>query len=432
MTRGSLVLACLVGLLFRPAASQDVQRLYERGCAEADMVACNILGLLYEAGEGIPQNLARAAELYERACEGGELGGCTNLALMYQAGAGVAQDALRAASLYQRACDGGEMLGCDRLEALNQVNQGAAPPAGFLTAGRTADDESGEFLAEAIVELPDLGIRVVSDASGRVDLGTVTVGTHRVRAERVGYEMVDGELEVPGSAEFLILMSRARLSDMLAPGRIRGRVMGGGASGLSDVEITVLSSSSRQSRLSNPQGRFLFREVEPGLAELRFTRLGFAPRTAAVVVQPGGIVEITATMSTQAIELEPIEVTVGSRSLDQSGFYNRVERVQGRHFTRQDIEVINPVELTDMFVGLPGVSVLPGGQIESRRARTLSQISCVLTVYVDGVRSSETSLRQISLQEVEAIEAYDMASTPVQYRAAGAAFCGVILIWTRR
>ena len=111
MNRMSLLVVLLLGLLPRPVASQDTERLYQQACDDGDLVACNIFGLLYESGESVPQDPARAVVLFQRACEGGLLAGCTNLGSTYEVGAGVTQDLGRAVGLYQIACEGGEMVG---------------------------------------------------------------------------------------------------------------------------------------------------------------------------------------------------------------------------------------------------------------------------------------------------------------------------------
>ena len=129
---------------------------------------------------------ARCAGLYQIACEGGELVGCTNLGLMYAFGAGATLNLARAAGLYQTACEGGERLACSL----------RADAERFSRSGRVGDAESERPLSLAIVELPDLGIREVSDASGRIVLTGLLPGIHRLRVERVGYTVLDGELEV--------------------------------------------------------------------------------------------------------------------------------------------------------------------------------------------------------------------------------------------
>jgi len=107
MKRGSLFVVVFLGLL----ACQDVE-VYQQACDRGDMLGCNELGVRYGTGEGVTQNLARAATLYQQACDGGEMWGCVNLGAMYGTGEGVTRDPLRAIRLYEQACDGGQKWGC--------------------------------------------------------------------------------------------------------------------------------------------------------------------------------------------------------------------------------------------------------------------------------------------------------------------------------
>ena len=140
---------------------EEAMPLYQKACDGGEMAGCANLGVLYESGNGVPQDFERARVLYQKACDGGEMAGCASLSGMYWAGAGVAKnDALarifaqkacdcgfmegcvglgllfsgqgpirdisQARALFQKACDGGEMVGCDRLGELYRDGNGVA------------------------------------------------------------------------------------------------------------------------------------------------------------------------------------------------------------------------------------------------------------------------------------------------------------------
>ena len=318
----------------------------------------------------------------------------------------------------------------DNLRAMEQ-SVGLAGD-GFPRSGRVADAQTWAPLSGAIVELPELGIRMISDDSGRVDLGRLPTGRYRLIAERVGYHRIlEAELPVPWNEDFLILLDRDPSYDPLAQGRIVGQVREEGRRnrGVSDVEVTVLSPG-RAGTVTDGRGRFDLTDVEPGLVEVRFTRLGYAPRTTTLIVQPGGTVEINASMSTQPIELEPIEVTVRTVYLERNGFYRR-SRLWGKQFTRTDLDEINPTYLSDIFWRVPGVRVERRGFDAvpvSGRVTSMSLGSCVLQVYVDGVRSLDADVDRFAPEWISAMEVFHGISTPIQY---GANSCGAVLIWTR-
>jgi len=433
----------LLTLLPAAVASQNTERLYQQACDDGDLIACNVFGLMYELGEGVPQDLSRAAGLYQRACEGGELVGCTNLGLLYEVGAGVVRDLARARGLYEVACEGGEMLACESREAVDEAT-GSLAEDRFMKAGRIADTETGAALGDAVIQVPDLDIVVISDVEGRFDLIGLPAGRYPIKAERLGYEPLEGELEVPGQPEFLVVLTPAEVVDAEEPGQVVGRVMTNEDQALADVAITVLGQP-RAGTLSNQQGRFTVRDVEPGLIEVRFARLGYAPRTATLILQPGRTVEVAPTMVTQPIELEPIQVTVRSRFLDQNGFYQRSEQAMGTQFTAREIEAVNPNTISDVIRGrVPGVRIRVGaygpagvsagpaqGSISQAITRGIGGF-CVMGVYRDGVpEKQDLDLDQIPPEQIEAIEVFTGLEVPVQY-SSGANGCGVILIWTRR
>jgi hypothetical protein len=410
-----------------PAGAQSAIDRDEEACDGGQVGACALLGLMLERGAGVPRDVARAATLYERACDGGELRGCTNLGLLLESGTDVPRDRDRAATLYRRACDAGEALGCDLLQALEQT----AAPRVFSKVGRVEDDASGDPLAEALVEVPGLGIRAISDASGRVDLGRLPEGRHGLTVQRFGFELVGGEIEVPGNAEFVVRLPRAAYDDPTAPGRIIGRVLGeGAAQGLANVEVTAGDGAART--LSNAQGTFTLDDVAPGLIEVRFAQLGFAQGATRVVVQPGGTVEVTATLSAEAIELEAIDVTVRSNFLERSGFYSRSRQGWGTQYGPEDIARIDPHWTSDLVRRVPGVTVRMGrGGVmyaESRRGSTFSLGPCRLPVYVDGIVAFDPDLDDLPPHWIEAMEIYHGVGTPIQFGNG----CGAILIWTNR
>ena len=324
------------------------------------------------------------------------------------------------------------ILACPLADNLRAMDQAVGlADDGFPRSGQVADAETRTPLSGAIVELPELGIRVISNELGRVDLGRLPTGRHRLTAARVGYDGIGvGELPVPWDEDFLILLDRDPTYDPLVPGRIVGRVTEEGRDrGVSDVEVTVLSPA-RAGTVTDGRGRFDLRDLEPGLIEVQFTHLGYASRTTTLIVQPGRTVEINASMSAQPIELEPIEVTVRSAYLERNGFYRR-SRLWGKQFTRTDLDEINPTYLSDVFWRIPGVTVERRGfdaVAVSGRVTSLSFGSCVLPVYVDGVRSFDADLDRFPPEWIGAMEVYHGISTPIEY---GFQSCGVVLIWTR-
>src|SRR5262249_35230744 len=85
------------------AALREWQPYAEKGDAHAQYN----LGLLYASGQGIPQDLQKAAEWYRKAAEQGVSAAQYNLGVMYANGQGVKKDPQQAANWFQKAADQG-------------------------------------------------------------------------------------------------------------------------------------------------------------------------------------------------------------------------------------------------------------------------------------------------------------------------------------
>lgn len=86
--------------------------LYRQGC-EADLqLACVGLGRLMANGEGVPQDDAGALKLFEQACTAGQGSGCTAWGQMLEGGFGAEVDVAEAFARYRLGCEGGDPDGC--------------------------------------------------------------------------------------------------------------------------------------------------------------------------------------------------------------------------------------------------------------------------------------------------------------------------------
>jgi TPR repeat protein len=88
-------------LLTTTLAAQTLTDLQRRAAA-GDHEAQTVLGTLYETGDGVPLDPARALRLYREAAAAGHVGAQINLATMYLEGAGVKKDAVAAVQWFTR------------------------------------------------------------------------------------------------------------------------------------------------------------------------------------------------------------------------------------------------------------------------------------------------------------------------------------------
>lgn len=239
-----------------------------------------------------------------------------------------------------------------------------------------------------------------------------------------------------------------------APGLIVGRIIDQGSRRpISGVSVAVGDSTVRA--ISDEQGRFAVDGAPPGPLQLTFSMIGYTRRTESLTVRPGATQEIEVTLSREAIQLDPIDVSVRSGWLESSGFYEReTSNPSGTFIDKDEIEQRNPRQLTDMLRGVPGLRTvyLDAGRIHVRfnreagndvlafeqdpDAETLP--GCEPDLYLDGILYREraaassgprvTGFNIVDVGLVEGIEAYSGPNAPLQYQHV----CGVILIWTSR
>jgi hypothetical protein len=374
-----------------------------------------------------------------RSCEGGEIASCTVLGLIYESGAAGTRDVPRALELYQRACDAGLAEGCTRVALVQTAPADTVRGDDRMRWGHVADAATGAPIAEAVVEIPRLGLRVLADEAGRVVLGPLPQGRYEVFAGRMGYMRLDGELPVPWDTDFLMLLESNAADEESTLGRIVGRIVDEATGqGMPNVDIT-LGGEEPRNYVSGPDGRFAIPGLDPGTMELTFAHIGYQSRTTSVDVAAGTVLEVRASLATQPIQLEPIEVRVGSRYLERSGYYRRSVVAIGTQYSRRDIVDMNVATMSQIIQRTPGVTtgVVRGRTlVYSGRAGTrLDEATCRVRLYLDGVAMHDWDLEFLRPDDVEALEIYHGASTPIEYQHLrdpdGVYPCGVVLIWTR-
>ncbi len=74
---------------------------------DGNAAAQNLLGIMYEKGQGVPQDNALAVKWYKLAAAQGELFAQRNLGVMYYKGTGMAEDVLRAQMWFTIASQAG-------------------------------------------------------------------------------------------------------------------------------------------------------------------------------------------------------------------------------------------------------------------------------------------------------------------------------------
>lgn len=180
---------------------------------------------------------------------------------------------------------------------------------------------------------------------------------------------------------------------------------------------------------SDSLGAFAISSVEAGIYTLRIRGFGYQDISRDFELADRAELELTAALVPEAVDLDPIVVTVERREVGpMRDFERRRTRGIGSFITRDDIERRRPHRVSDLFRSMAGVRVVPDRYGE---ARLLLHGSCVPKLYIDGVASYEGTSLDLLLQpdDIEGIEIYTTATTPAQYSRMGG--CGVLVVWTR-
>ena len=98
-----LVAAAMISMSVMATGFNQPQRLANQGNALAQFK----LGVMYDEGNGVAQNTAKAFEWYQKAAEQGNASAQFNIGWMYEHADSVSQDSVKAVEWYRKAADQG-------------------------------------------------------------------------------------------------------------------------------------------------------------------------------------------------------------------------------------------------------------------------------------------------------------------------------------
>ena len=155
-----------LGLLYESGqgVAQDYAKArewYEKAAAKGDAIAMSNLGGLCADGRGVAQDYARAREWYEKAADKGNAIAMSNLGLLYESGQGVAQDYAKAGEWYEKASAKGNAIAMSNLGLLYESGQGVAQD--YAKAREWYEKAAANGNADAEARLESLSI---SEAAG--------------------------------------------------------------------------------------------------------------------------------------------------------------------------------------------------------------------------------------------------------------------------
>ena len=181
---------------------------------------------------------------------------------------------------------------------------------------------------------------------------------------------------------------------------------------------------------SDENGHFRSARLPFGEYEVRIEAPPYTALEGSFTLTEPGLSDLRAEMVGPEYELDPIIAVVGRASrLETVGFYGRRDVGLGDFLTRDELLVLNPARVSDVFREIPGARVVPGraglnDQVRLRR-------NCIPIVVLDGLRLANPIVLDniFSVNDIEAVEVYQGATTPIEYTSITT--CGVIMLWTR-
>lgn len=341
-----------------------------------------------------------------------------------------------------------------RGQVLDALTRDPIPGVAVTFASRSPDDQ------------PDLELE--TDSAGRFAVQSIAVGEYRLELRHPLYNPSVGDFTVVRAGPFVTAMQPVALGDDEQLTGIVG-VLTDAATGDALSGVTVRTGQGQTGTFTDTRGEFLFDDLIPGQHVLEFSMIGYATRADTIRVTASRVTNVEVSLSVDPVGLEPIVVSVERREarLQEVGFYHRRQVGFGKYIDRLDIENRGPLEVTDLFSGMPGVElfthptsalgkfvVLRSGRLPWRsRTLTDEQIGerrerfkdlqppeynrCFPAVYIDDLLAHSGGADPARLDDLLApaaiagIEVYpSTAGLPAKYQAGGAR-CGVIVIWTR-
>ncbi len=319
--------------------------------------------------------------------------------------------------------------------------QSALEPATVTVTGNVLDELSAEPIAGAVVLVETLGLTLVTDVNGQFLLDRVPRGVYDLNILHDDYRRLEGNLTLDQSGEFFLAMTASADPDEGLATGVAGLVTDQ-ATGAPVADVVVNVAVQGRVATTSTSGRFTLPDLLPGRYEVTFSHLGYQQRTDSVDINVGRVSVMEVALSAEAIELDPIEVSVERRdvTLQGVGFYERETDGWGKFVDREELERWSPMELSDALIRFPGVRVVTDPDMPTRRYVLFRRAGeqCYPSVYIDGMlieRGGDTRVVLDDLVDpiaVAGVEIYrGQAGLPAQYWGMNSS-CGVVLIWIRR
>ncbi len=187
-----------------------------------------------------------------------------------------------------------------------------------------------------------------------------------------------------------------------------------------------------RSVISDSAGRFVLRNLAPGMGLLQARAIGYRIGSWAVTLAEGSEVADTFALEAVPVELSPLTVP-GEPNRDwrsPEGFERRRTRGGGYFVTEEMIQQQRPNSLVEILRTVPGVQAACNVRgCVVRMAR--STRGCSPEYFLDGYPATFATGPEFPIQAIRGIEIYpDEFNVPIEFQRINLR-CGLIAIWTR-
>lgn len=242
------------------------------------------------------------------------------------------------------------------------------------------------------------------------------------------HSLVHDPIRISAGARFValagLMLAIAMPGDLRAQeGAVAGRVVDQ-ASGAPAASATVTLSPTSRSAVTNVEGHFRLVDVPAGRYRLEIQHIRYGTDTVSIEVLPGRTLTRTFHLAPEAIEVEPLEVTVYHPALVGTGFYERMNGERGGHF-------ITPEKLDQPKFEQKSVSQILRSSAQAL-FRGVGSGDCV-RFFLDGRPLDWYGIPPEELYsfQVAGIEVLGPGEAPLEYFLGSddATECSVVLLW---
>lgn len=240
-------------------------------------------------------------------------------------------------------------------------------------------------------------------------------------------------------------------------GALDGNIVDTSGTALIGVQIVPLDAPG-MAVSSGAGGGFRIDSLPVGPHLIRFRRMGLAPITVPVTIQPHDVVTADVVLGPVATQLKSVVIQGQNGELARLpfGVADRVRNGLGQYITAADIERMHVLQTPDVFRRAAGLQVVgPPGREAVFNTRGASAIwdkvdakgnhatgsNCLegMRIYINGAGADEApasatvrapgNLNAVTPSEIALIEIYkDAAEIPVTLPQSP---CGAVFIWTK-